>query len=209
MRTRLFFATLFSAALLASCSKGGTTNQEQTPPVAQAKEVYIDATSTTLWHYFSLTDNKSVGTGEETPADNKSWAARKDWDIAVSRYRCRTNSGEATTVGAQGGVCALDAATTFNSVTSLPTTANFAADKTTLELGHGGVQTNIIKSSASVILFKTNDDGNMIMPPVYLPTPVYIFRTADGKGYYKVQFTQYQNEQSVTGHVKFYSAKIL
>ena len=71
-----------------------------------------------------------------------------------------------------------------------------------------GGKTTMVKSNATVILFKKNNDGSMIMPPVYLQAPVYIFRTADGKDYYKLQFTQYQNENKVTGHVKFYSAKI-
>ena len=38
--------------------------------------------------------------------------------------------------------------------------------------------------------------------------PVYIFRTADGSAYFKVEFTQYQDENKVTGHVRFNYAKL-
>ena len=53
-----------------------------------------------------------------------------------------------------------------------------------------------------------NEDGSLVMPPVYLKAPVYIFRTADGARCFKVEFTQYQDEDKVSGHVKFNYAQI-
>lgn len=205
MRTKIFLSALFSMVILgfSSCSKDDSTEQ---PPV-ESKEAYINATSKTTWHYFSLAENKVVGTGEENATDNAAWAARKDWDVAVNRYLVRTNSGAATSVSAQGGVYTFGASTTFNSVTVIPDGATFAADKAVTSEGMGG-STTVVQSVAAVILFKKNEDGSTIMPPVYLQAPVYIFRTADGTEHYKVQFTQYQDENKVTGHVKFYSAKI-
>lgn len=205
MRTKIFLSALFSMVILgfSSCSKDDSTEQ---PPV-ESKEAYINATSKTTWHYFSLAENKVVGTGEENATDNAAWAARKDWDVAVNRYLVRTNSGAATSVSAQGGVYTFGASTTFNSVTAIPDGATFAADKAVTSEGMGG-STTVVQSVAAVILFKKNEDGSTIMPPVYLQAPVYIFRTADGTEHYKVQFTQYQDENKVTGHVKFYSAKI-
>lgn len=205
MRTKIFLSALFSMVILgfSSCSKDDSTEQ---PPV-ESKEAYINATSKTTWHYFSLAENKVVGTGEENTTDNAAWAARKDWDVAVNRYLVRTNSGAATSVSAQGGVYTFGASTTFNSVTAIPDGATFAADKAVTSEGMGGA-TTMVKSEATVIVFKKNDDGTTIMPPVYLQAPVYIFRTADGKDDYKLQFTQYQDANKVTGHVKFYSAKI-
>lgn len=205
MRTKIFLSALFSMVILgfSSCSKDDSTEQ---PPV-ESKEAYINATSKTTWHYFSLAENKVVGTGEENTTDNAAWAARKDWDVAVNRYLVRTNSGAATSVSAQGGVYTFGASTTFNSVTAIPDGATFAADKAVTSEGMGG-STTVVQSVAAVILFKKNEDGSTIMPPVYLQAPVYIFRTADGTEHYKVQFTQYQDENKVTGHVKFYSAKI-
>lgn len=202
MTTKTLFLTLSAAIVaLTSCSKGDSA--EKAP--IQTKESYIDATSKTTWHYFSLSGNKVVGTGEQNETDNAAWAARTDWDIAVNRYEIRTNSGAATSVQASGGVYTFDSAVTFDAVTELPMNATFAVDKAVTSNGMGGVTTTV-KSAATVILFKKNDDGSTIMPPVYLQAPVYIFRTANGKEHYKVQFTQYQNENKVTGHVKFYSA---
>ena len=203
MKTKLILSALFSTMIfiLGSCSK------ENSKPLPETKESYINATSKTTWHYFSLAENKEVGTGEENDTDNKAWAARKDWDLAINRYLIRTNSGAATSVSAQGGVYTFDASTIFTSVTAVPSGATFIVDKSITSEGMGG-KTTMVKSNATVILFKKNNDGSMIMPPVYLQAPVYIFRTADGKDYYKLQFTQYQNANKVTGHVKFYSAKI-
>lgn len=205
MRTKIFLSALSLMVILgfSSCSKDDSTEL----PSAETKEAYINATSKTTWHYFSLAENKVVGTGEENTTDNAAWAARKDWDVAVNRYLVRTNSGAATSVSAQGGVYTFEASTTFNSVTAIPDGATFAADKAVTSEGMGG-STTVVQSVAAVILFKKNEDGSTIMPPVYLQAPVYIFRTADGTEHYKVQFTQYQDENKVTGHVKFYSAKI-
>lgn len=205
MKTNALFLMLSVAILgLTSCSKDNPATDQ---PTGETKESYIDATSKTTWHYFSLSDNKVVGTGEETDADNKTWAARTDWDLAVNRYNIRTNSGAASSVESKGGVYTFNATTSFDSVTELPTEATFVADVAVTSEGMGGITTTI-RSEATVILFKKNEDGSTIMPPVYLQAPVYIYRSADGKAHYKLQFTQYQDENKVTGHVKFYSAQI-
>lgn len=66
-----------------------------------------------------------------------------------------------------------------------------------------GGTTTTVKSEATVIRFKTNADGSLVMPPVYLQAPVYLFRSADGEKTYKVLFTQYKNDESESGHVQF------
>ena len=174
---------------------------------SETSESYIDATSRTTWNYFSLSENKVVGTGEETDADNAEWFARNDWDFAVNRYNVRTNSGDATSIGSKGGVHTMDSSVSFNSVSSVPSDADFIADVAVTSSGMSGTTTSV-KSEASVILFKKNEDGSSIMPPVYLQAPVYLIRTADGNHVYKVQFTQYVDENSVTGHVMFDSAQL-
>lgn len=203
---RVFFfsmATLMAASIFVSCSKDD--DKEEQP--GATTEAYIDASSNTVWHYYSFSKDEVVGSAEESAENNATWAARKDWDIAVRRYNIRTNSGEFTTAAAQGGVATLDANTTFASVQKVPTGAGFVTDKAVTSSGMGGT-TTVVRSDATVILFKQNEDGSLVMPPVYLKAPVYIFRAADGGNYYKVQFTQYQNDASVTGHVKFDRAKI-
>lgn len=195
---KLFLALSIALVAFAACSK------DETPVVEETNEVYINATSSTVWNYYSFSTGKLVGTGEE----DAEWFARSDWDIAINKYNIRTNSGEATTKGAKGGVYTCGASVDFNSLTALPAEAQFATDKAVTSSGMGGSVTTTIRSDASVIMFKTNEDGSMIMPPVYLQAPVYIFRTAAGNEYFKVQFTQYLDENKVSGHVKFYSAQL-
>lgn len=192
--------TAIAVSLIAiSCTKSGT------PSADPAKEGYVDATSKTTWTYFSLSKGEVIGTGAESEADNAAWAARTDWDLAVCRYNIRTNSGTSSSTGANGGV--YTSTMTFEGLSSIPADAAFEADKLVTSSGMGGEKT-VSESSATVITFKTNADGSKVMPPVYLKAPVYVFRTADGGSAYKVEFTQYQNEDKATGHVKFRFAKI-
>lgn len=192
-----FFLAVFLIAF-ASCDK----ENEQPQGAGDTQSYEIDATSRTTWHYFSFKNKKVVGTGEETKADNDKWFARTDWDIAVCRYKVRTNSGTSTTAGAKGGLYTCPADVSYASVDKLPNSPLFVADKMVTSKGHGGTVT-ISHSTAKVTQFKTKEDGSMLMPPVYYASPVYIFKTADGKENYKVNFTQYINEKGVTGHVKF------
>ena len=100
---------------------------------------------------------------------------------------------------------------TFASLTAVPAGATFEADKTVTETGMGG-ETTTTKSTATVIQFQLDANGDKVMPPVYLPSPVYIFRSADGSKHYKVSFTQYQgigaDGATVSGRVKFTYAEL-
>lgn len=189
---------------LVSCSK----DEDSTQNLGKTKETYIDASSKTTWNYYSFSEKKIVGTGEENDVDNESWSKRSDWDFAVCRYSIRTNSGASTSISSQGGVYTFNSSVSFSSVSEVPENATFVADRLIATEEMNGTTTNTVKSEATVIVFKKNEDGSLVMPPIYLQAPVYIFRTANGEQYYKVQFTQYQNENSVTGHVKFYSEEV-
>lgn len=167
---------------------------------------YIEATSSSTWHYFSFKDTTVVGSGAETEADNAAWFARTDWDIAIRKYHVRTNSRGATSVGSQGGVFTCPENVSYAALETVPDTAVFAADKMIPVAGHGGTS-DVMKSTAQVIQFKMEWDTETetwkkVMPPVYLQSPVYIFKTADGKDTYKLNFTQYEKE-GTSGHVKF------
>lgn len=168
---------------------------------SETKAVAVDATESDVWHYFSFTTGAEVGTGTENETDNATWFARNDWDIAIKKYLIRTNSGEATTIGAQGGVYTF-AETVAVDKAVVPAGATFETDKAVESSGMGGT-TVTVKSTAQVILFKQEADGSLVMPPVYLKAPVYAFRTADGTGIYNVEFLQYQDENKVSGKVEF------
>jgi len=201
---KILFALPIVLISLFSCSKEYDSTQNS----GETKETYIDASSKTTWNYYSLSEKKIVGTGEENDEDNESWSKRSDWDFAVRRYLIRTNSGASTSISSQGGVYTFNSSISFSSVSKVPENATFVADKLIATEEMNGTTTNTVKSETTVIVFKKNEDGSLVMPPLYLKAPVYIFRTANGEKYYKVQFTQYQNENSVTGHVKFYSEEI-
>jgi hypothetical protein len=196
---------VFTATLFTSCDD--KTSYDDKPKVGKTKSVYIDATSNTAWHYYSLQNGQLVGSADESTDNNAVWSARQDWDIAIRRYNIRTNSGAFTTASAKGGVFAFDGNTTFESVNKVPTDALFEVDTAITSSGMGGT-TTIVRSEATVIVFEKNPDGSLVMPPVYLQAPVYVFRTAGGNNYYKVQFTQYVNDTGATGHVAFDMAEI-
>lgn len=182
-----------------------TVSEDQPEPEPEAiehKNVEVDATDGDTWQYYNLTENKLVGSGAENETDNAAWAARTDWDIALKKYKIRTNSGEATSADAKGGVYTFDAAEKYESINALPSDAVFTADEAVTEAGMGGTTTTV-QSLATVILFKLDSEGNKVMPPVYLQAPVYAFRSADGTKVFKTLFTQYKNVENVTGAVMF------
>ncbi len=199
MKKIILLSICSTIALFSSCEKN---HFEGLVIPDDAKQAYVDASSKQEWHYFSFGQNKIVGSAAESEENNAIWKARKDWDLAIRRFEIRTNSGEFTSTGASGGVHTLDSGITFVSVTKVPKDATFATDKTITSAGMGGTST-VIRSEATVINFKKRTDGSLVMPPVYLPAPIYIFRTADGTAHYKVQFIQYKNEKNATGHVRF------
>jgi hypothetical protein len=196
---------LFGLSLitLISCTK----EDDPKPKTGETKTVNIDATSKTTWHYYSFSEEKIIGSGEEDSTSNAAWFARDDWDIAVQRYFIRTNSGAATSIGSKGGVFTCDESITFASLETVPASAVFETDKAITKRSHGKTY-EIILSTSQVIQFKANADGSLVMPPVYLPSPVYIYKTANGEDIYKVNFTQYTNDDGVTGHVGFEVAQL-
>jgi hypothetical protein len=204
MMKKAIYLLAIALITMSSC-----TEDDPPPKTGEIKTISIDASSNTTWHYYSFSSEKVIGTGEEDSSSNASWFARSDWDIAIQRYSVRTNSGDATSVGSKGGVYTCDESITFSGLEEVPEGASFETDETITKSGHGGTTYEITLSTAQVIQFKKNQDGSLVMPPVYLPSPVYIFKTADGAKNYKVNFTQYINEDGASGHVEFDVAQLL
>ena len=187
-----------------SCSKDDNGGGNGGNVVGETKQASVDASVSRTWQYFSFAEGKIVGSG--TDADNAEWFAKTTWDMAISRYNLRFNGGSAYTSGGQGGVYTCDENVAFSSITSIPDGAVFATDETITSEGMGGTTTTV-KSKAEVIKFKTDSEGNKVMPPVYLKAPCYIVRTANGS-YYKVEFTQYKDANNKSGMVEFNYAKL-
>lgn len=205
----------FALLAFGACKDDGNGNGGGAP--AQSTGAEVDA-SDKSWHYYSLERNTEVGTGEESAGVNAQWFARTDWDVALSGYKVRTNSGEATTAGSQGGVYTFSercdrngadagAQAFYETVTAVPPGAEFVADKTYTDAGMSGTDV-LVRSEASVIRFLLKEDGSKVMPPCYMQSPVYIFRSADGQKHYKLVFTQYKDADGVSGKVRFHFARV-
>ena len=201
---KIFSLLALSMFVFTACSDD---NSPAPDPQGSVEEALVDASDKGTWVYFSFKENKVVGNGQMNEASDQEWAARTDWDIALNRYTIRTNSGAATSVGAKGGVVICPQNITFEGLTELPANMEFKADKAVTSEGMDGTTTTV-KSEATVILFKKNPDGSLIMPPVYLKAPIYVFRTADGQSKYKVEFTQYKDAEGKSGQVKFRHAQL-
>jgi len=199
------FALAFMAFTVAATSCSKSDNGGDDPVVGDTLEAAVDATANGVWQYFSFAEGRVIGYGDES-ADSQ-WFASDKWDMAVSRYSLRFNGGPAYTSGGQGGVYTCDESLSFANILSVPEEVTFSTDETITTEGMAGTTTTV-KSDATVIVFKTDADGSLVMPPVYLKAPVYIVRTADGESYYKVEFTQYKDENNVSGMVEFNYAEI-
>lgn len=84
---------LLTGTVLTSCADDSPSSDG----VAKGKEQVSTAISNTpeRWTYYSLEENKIVGYSEFNDSTaNAAWAARNDWDIAVSGDLVRTNSGD-------------------------------------------------------------------------------------------------------------------
>jgi hypothetical protein len=208
------------AAALASC------NKDTAPPsfcAGEGSSHYIDASNPSVWYYFSFADGKFIGSDADdagaAPAYNASWSGRTDWDFAVKNYHIRTNSGLSSSVGAYGGIYIGDIKNTmedaiayYSSVSQVPNDAIFAADTIVNPLVmSGGSPTIQARTNALAVIFQPNPShpSGFTMPPVYMPAAFYILRSADGKDYYKVQFTTYTDCENNAGHVRFKCEKLL
>ena len=202
MKKIFALACIAMTVISTSCTK---SDNDGDPVVGTTEEILVDATANGVWQYFSFAEGRVIGSGEES-ADAR-WFASDKWDMAISRYNLRFNGGPSYTSGGLGGVYTCDESISFASILSVPQGVTFTTDKSVTTEGMAGTTTTV-KSAATVIIFKTDADGSLVMPPVYLKAPVYIVRTADGESCYKVEFTQYKDEDNVSGMVRFNYAKI-
>ena len=159
------------------------------------------------WHYVSAKDRKVIGTGM-FGVDDKAWAARTDWDFAIYRLNVKTNSGTSSSVDAKGGLYTFGEDVKYASITSLPSDAEFVADVLVSEPQMGGGKLEYSKSKAQVVFLGAMGDAG----PTYDKAPCYVFRSADSKRVYKLDFIQYEilnsENKKETGHIKFNIAEI-
>lgn len=159
------------------------------------------------WHYVSAKDAAVVGTAIHDTPEETEMKAKTNWDFAIQRLKVRTNSGTSSSIkDVSGGVYTFKSDILFANVhKGLLNYLDIATDVIVNEAQMGGGFLSESKSSAQVVETGPMSAGSI----TYIKTPVYVFRSADGLKYYKVEFTGYQNDAGQSGHVKFDIAEIL
>lgn len=201
-KTLLLTVAAIAAIAFTSCS------DDKNNDAPQGTYYEIDATQAGTWHYFSFAGGAVIGSAADTESDpkgNSEWFGRSDWDIAVNRYHVRTNSG--THTSNNGGVYAFDASAKFEKVYGIPSGAVFTPDEVVTISSMGGInpdngQTIIISTDVIQSPLAQVVEVSASMPPTYTKKPVYIFRSADGSKFYKVEFTRYKKGND-SGMVQF------
>ena len=103
MKANYFLPIVFAACLVAANSCSSDSPDGDTIKKGKENVSTPIANDNDLWTYYSLEKNKPVGTSRFGNAEqDKQWAARGDWDIAVCGDLIRTNSG--TSGNWQGGI---------------------------------------------------------------------------------------------------------
>ena len=191
------------AVMFSSCTKntdGGETEGGGTEgggTEGTSVTVVVDATSKTAWHYYSFEQSKFVGSAEIT--EDAEWAKRTDWDMAICRYKVRTNSG--TSGVGKGGTYTCDEGVKFDALTVAPSGMVIVDDISYTEEQMGGGMLTESRSTAVVSVMAG-------MPPVWGKSPLYIMSNASGTGFYKVDFLSYKDAEGTSGHVSFKFASV-
>ena len=119
---------------------------------------------------------------------------RLDWDIAICRYKIRTNSGASG--DGKGGIYVFPKDKKFDDIDVLPSSAVFTEDAREGGREMSGNHKYEPRCKEQITILSG-------MPPTYLDVPQYAFRSADGNTVYLVDFISYQNAEGVTGYVNF------
>lgn len=185
---------LFAAAFLSllSCKKDNKYEDSK-----KINVVSIAATADDVWYYYCGEAQKIVGTGVE--ADNDAWASSTNWDIAVQKYRIKTNGGTSSAQNA-GGLAIYNGEQLFDNISTLPSGLDFKMDRKAEEMINGAAML-VSRSEYQVVNFV---EGSMTE---YNKAPIYILRGDTGSNYYKIDFTSYDADKD-SGSVEFRIAQI-
>lgn len=112
----LSIISLSGFAMLSACSSDSPGDPDH---ISRGKETTATPlqNSNDTWTYYSLEQNKQVGTSAfgDSIADRQ-WAARTDWDIAVCGDLLRTNGGASGS--GQGGI--IETTDDYSTITTAP-----------------------------------------------------------------------------------------
>ena len=185
-------------------------------------QLVVYSNDRTKWTYVSFVQGKVVGEASsinpnnpentDTVSGDKEWKARKDWDVALSWTRWRTNGG---TSGDGGTKVAMTDIKDFDALRTIPPAEAFFEDSLyRLNVSNAMGESVLRPSSANMALSKViwmkmyDEDGNLIMPPLtFIEQNVFVLRIPSGQ-YVKLQVLDYFNEKKERGYIKFRWAEI-
>lgn len=182
MKTKVYLF-LIVIGIAAGCKK------EDTNPPIQAQTFEINATSSTVWKYFSFAANDTV-----TVTDP---ASSTEWDLAFQRYRIETNGGKSGNGSGSAANSYQKGQTGFDGLKIVPDTSTFVQDKSVsiaVQQGYATYIVNPVLYTWFSLEFATQ--GTQIVPA----DNIYIVRSATGK-YAKVWIKSYYGASNQSGHV--------
>jgi hypothetical protein len=183
--------TALVSSLFVSCKK------DDTPTPLTGKTLSLYTKDYTIWHYFSFEQNMVIGTGNADPAaaDDATWKARTDWDLAFHYKDVRTNSGKSG--DGQGGM--LEASSTiFAEAIEAPTTGYTIDDNLDIRLTPAMPPAYATSTASSVCddwASYDHDEHAWIFAE-----KVFIIKTADGK-YAKIWLKSFLDEEDNSGTI--------
>lgn len=187
-----FLAIALMSGIFMSCEK-----EKDEPAVTENKTLSLYTKEYTLWHYFSFSEDKVIGTGSADPADSDdaAWKQRADWDIAFHYKDIRTNSGKSGT--GQGGM--LEAAeTSFANVLEAPSSGYTVDDNLDIRLSPAMPPVYTTSTGNSVCAdwaSYNHGEGAWVFAE-----KVFIVKTADGK-YAKIWLKSFLDDEDVSGTI--------
>ena len=163
-------------------------------------QLVVYSNDRTKWIYVSFVQGKVVGEASsinpnnpentDTVSGDKEWKARKDWDVALSWTRWRTNGG---TSGKGQCAVARTEEKDFAKVTEVPAPSAFVADDS-IQVYYEHKWDKIAtfgNALLSDVVTMVHQGGG---PPIFAFSPkVLVLRTAKGR-YLKLQVTGYMDK---------------
>ncbi|MDO4789770.1 MAG: HmuY family protein [Porphyromonas sp.] len=205
------FMLLFAVSLGVFFTSCKDKNKPDTPNDVKTAS-YISANSYTKWVYFSLESGKVVKVEDPTKS--------KDWDLGFHRQQIRVNDKNFAGVGK----AQMLEETNFDAKISpdpskmienreimIPVGVNMSNTDNPYILEKGFCLTdndNFLKNtigSYSINMSEMGKDPSKMYP---VNKKVFVFLTADGKTYYKLQFTSALSEEGKGGHLSFKFVKL-
>ncbi len=181
----LYYLLPVVLSLFAGCTKEDT----KTPIESQTFEV--NATSSTVWKYFSFEKNDTIAVSDPL--------ASTDWDLAFQRYRIKTNGGKSGNGLGKASNSYKKGLSGFDAINSVPDTATFAVDDSVKIAVVQGYATYIVNPELYTwFTMEFAAQGTQIVPSDY----IYFVQTGKGK-FAKVWFRSYYSPANASGYVTF------